>query len=55
MQRIFYNVKVPNYLDQFETYHNRLRINECCKISTNYAIHHHHHHVPEGLDLFPVP
>jgi hypothetical protein len=35
MQLITYNVKLPNYLERFETHHHRLRK---CKISTKHTI-----------------
>jgi hypothetical protein len=38
MQLISYNVKLPNYLEKFENHHDGLRIDKCCKVSTNYTI-----------------
>ena len=38
MQLISYDVYLLNYLERFETQHDRLRMNKCCKMSKNIQL-----------------
>ena len=38
MQLISYVVYLLNYLERFETHHDRLRMNKCCKMSKNIQL-----------------